>query len=579
MAAGEPKDAEGFLRDAESALLDLSIETQRAEWVQSTYITDDTTALASRAYARLIEATVRLAKEANRYRSAALAPETARRIHLLRTSLSLVAPSEPAAGMELTGLVNAMQAMYATARVPLPGTPEPANLEELERQLASSRDPDVQLAAWTGWHDAARGLRPKFLRYVELANRGAQEVGFSDLGELWRSKYDMPPGSFERETERLWSQVEPLYRALHAYVRRRLAATYGEDRVGGRDPLPAHLLGNMWAQSWVHLYPILAPAGERAAPDLTRVLLDRATTPRQMVEYGERFFTSLGLPTLPASFWERSMFVRPPDRQVVCHASAWDIDFVEDLRIKMCIDVTAEDFRTIHHELGHNYYQRAYAELPFLYRDGANDGFHEAIGDTISLSVTPEYLRKIGLSDGEDPSPSAEIGRLLHRALETIAFLPFGLLIDRWRWRVFDGTIPPERYNRAWWELRRTYQGIAPAVPRGEEEFDAGAKYHVAANVPYARYFLAAILQMQFHRGLAREIGWTGPLHRASIYGHPEAGARLGAMLRMGQSRPWPEALEAVCGEPRLDAGALLEYFAPLRAWLDEENRGAPLGW
>jgi peptidyl-dipeptidase A len=300
--------------------------------------------------------------------------------------------------------------------------------------------------------------------------------------------------------------------------------------------------------------------------------------PLEMVRIGERFFTSLAFDPLPKTFWERSLFVKPRDREVVCHASAWNIDYVDDLRIRMCIDVSAEDFTTIHHELGHNFYQRAYNEQPVVFRDSANDGFHEAVGDTLALSVTPEYLVKIGLLDTA-PAATGDIGLLMRAALVRLAFLPFGLLVDQWRWQVFDGTITPASYTQAWWDLKLKYQGVAPAEPRGEEFFDPGAKYHIPGNTPYTRYFLAGILQFQFHRALAKTAGCTAPLHRCSIYGSREAGQKLKAMLEMGASRPWPEALEALTGQREMDATAMADYFAPLKTWLDEQNKGKTVGW
>jgi peptidyl-dipeptidase A len=575
--SADPGVAE-FLRSAESRLLDLSIEMGRAEWVQQTYVTEDTQLLASRASARLIQATVELAKGSTRFDARSISTEHARKLHLLRVSLPLVAPDNVRETEELTGIVNELQATYAKGRVSLPGHAEPLDLEALGRIQATLRDPAELERIWLGWHAIAVPMRPKFARYVELANRGARELGFADTGAMWRSKYDMPPEAFRRELDRLWHELEPFYRSLHAYVRHRLVARYGPKVVPPEGPIPAHLLGNMWAQTWENLMDVLAPPEGPVEEDLTKILAARNTSPREMVRHAERFFVSLGLAPLPATFWDRSMFSRPADRDVVCHASAWDIDYVEDLRIKMCIDITAEEFRVIHHELGHNYYQRACAPLDYLYRDGANDGFHEAIGDTIALSVTPEYLQKIGLYSTV-PDPSGDIGLLLARALQLVAFLPFGLMIDQWRWSVFDGSIGPDRYNRSWWELRERLQGVAPPKTRDETQFDPGAKYHVPSNVPYMRYFLAHVLQFQFHRGLARAMRWTGPLHRCSIYGSPEAGARFKAMLDLGASRPWPDALEAVSGERAMDANAVLEYFAPLRTWLDEQNRGHPIGW
>ncbi|HTP54090.1 MAG TPA: M2 family metallopeptidase [Thermoplasmata archaeon] len=577
--AGEPRGgATEFLARAEAELLDLSIETQRTDWVYATYITPDSEALASKAYSRLIDRTVRLVKESATYPTTGVSPADVRKLKLLRLSLPLLAPADPKESEELTRLVASMSGTYAKGRHTMAGTSEPVDLQALSRILAESREPAVLRDAWTGWHHVGRAIRPEFERYVPLANRGCRDLGFDDLGALWRSKYDMDPGAFAKEVDRLWTEVRPFYLSLHAYARRRLRERYGADQVPERGPIPAHLLGNMWAQSWEGVYPLLAPETSGPGYDLTRLLVGKGTSPTDMVRYAEEFFVSLGLAPLPATFWERSMLVRPKDREVVCHASAWDIDFVDDLRIKMCIEITGEDFGTIHHELGHNYYQRAYGHLPFLFRDSAHDGFHEAIGDTVGLSVTPEYLVRIGLLAAAPPE-SGDLGLLLERALEKVAFLPFGLAVDRWRWDVFSGAIAPKEYNRTWWEIRERYQGVAPPGARGEEEFDPGAKFHVPANVPYMRYFLAHILQFQFHRALVRTSGAREPLHRASIYGSKAAGDRLRAALEMGQSREWPDALEALTGERRMDASALLEYFAPLRRWLDEQNRGAPVGW
>jgi peptidyl-dipeptidase A len=371
--------------------------------------------------------------------------------------------------------------------------------------------------------------------------------------------------------ERLWQQVKPLYDSLYTYTRHKLSQKYGKEVVPEDGPIPAHLLGNMWAQSWSNIYPLLAPATGGRGYDLTQILKGRNTDPKQMVRYGESFFTSLGFEQLPTTFWERSMLTKPVDHEAVCHASAWDIDFEKDVRLKMCIQINEEDFTTVHHELGHNYYQMAYSKQPFLFRDSANDAFHEAIGDTIALSVTPAYLKQIGLID-RTPESGADIGFLLSRALDKVAFLPFGYLVDQWRWKVFSGEVGPADYNKAWWDLRAKYQGVAPPASRSEQDFDPGAKYHVASNTPYARYFLAAILQFQFHRALCREAGFNGPLYQCSIYGNKKAGERLKEMLAMGLSKPWPDALRALTGEDKMDATAIIDYFAPLKTWLDEQN-------
>ncbi len=571
-------EAQAFMDEAERTLLDLATVAGHADWIKSNFITEDTEIVSAREDERAIAATVDLTKRATRFDKLQLPPDLARKFKLLKVALTLATPADPKESAELTQIVSSMEGTYGRGKY-CPGGDQSKclDLEDMTRIMATSRDPNQLLDVWRGWHSIAPPMRQEFARYVELGNKGARELGFADMGAMWRSKYDMPPDAFAKELDRLWEQVRPLYVSLHAYVRSKLREKYG-DIVPADGPIPAHLLGNMWGQEWNNIYPLVAPKDADPGYDLTEILKDRKTDALQMVRYGEGFFTSLGFAPLPKTFWERSLFVKPRDREVVCHASAWDIDYVEDLRLKMCIDITAEDFVTVHHELGHNFYQRAYDRQPFMFRDSANDGFHEAIGDTIALSVTPEYLVKLGLLK-EAPDTSKDIGLLMQKALEKIAFLPFGLLIDQWRWKVFSGQIPPEKYNETWWELRRKYQGIDAPVARSEADFDAAAKYHVAANVPYSRYFLADILQFQFHRALAKMAGCTGPLNRCSVYQNQEAGRRFAAMLEMGQSRPWPDALEALTGQREMDATAIRDYFAPLQKWLDEQNKGKPVGW
>ena len=580
-------DARKFMDDAEQRLLVLSNEAQQASWVEENFITSDTESLAALENERATDEQVRLAKESKRFDAITLPPDLARKMRLLRIGFTLATPADPKESEEVSRLAAELDGMYGKGKYCPPALASSdkkcLDIGDITRIMATSSNPAELLDAWKGWHAISPPMRKDFTRFVELSNQGARELGFRDTGAMWRSKYDMPPDDFAKELDRLWAQVRPLYLSLHAYVRNRLREKYGDAVVPANGPIPADLLGNIWAQDWSNIYPLVAPPGADPGYDLTRILKDRKTQPLDMVRYGESFFKSLGFAPLPATFWERSLFVKPRDRDVVCHASAWDVDSVEDLRIKMCIDITAEDFTTIHHELGHNFYQRAYDKQPFLFRDSANDGVHEAIGDTIALSVTPEYLVKIGLLD-RAPDSSKDIGLLLRRALEKVAFLPFGLLIDQWRWRVFSGETPPDKYNQAWWDLRTKYQGIAPPMERSELDFDPGAKYHVAANVPYTRYFLSFIMQFQFHRALARAAGCPvagsgTPLSRCSIYGSKEAGEKLNKMLEMGLSRPWQEALYEMTGERDLDASAILDYFAPLQKWLDEQNKGKPAGW
>ena len=566
------EDAEKFIADAEKRLLDLNIKAGRAEWVKSNFITDDTEALAAEANESLIGATTELAEQARRYENLDISPELKRKLKLLKLSLTLPAPKDPAERNEITKLTAAMEGDYGKGKYCPDGDKGKClSLSDLEQIMGNSRDPEELKRAWLGWHQIAIPIRKDYVRFVELSNKGAKEMGFNDTGAMWRSKYDMEPDAFAAEMERLWQQVKPLYDSLYTYTRRKLSEKYGKEVVAEDKPIPAHLLGNMWAQTWGNIYPLLAPENADRGYDLTQILKSRNTDAKQMVRYGEAFFTSVGFEALPPTFWERSLFVKPADREVVCHASAWDLDYEKDVRLKMCIQINEEDFSVVHHELGHNYYQMAYAGKPFLFRESANDAFHEAIGDTIALSVTPPYLKQLGLID-RVPDERADIGFLLNRALDKVAFLPFGYLVDQWRWKVFSGEVKSTDYNKAWWDLREKYQGIAPPVPRTEQDFDAGAKYHVPANTPYARYFLAAILQFQFHRALCREAGFSGPLYQCSIYGNKKAGEKLKAMLAMGASEPWPAALKAMTGEDKMDATAIIDYFAPLKSWLDEQN-------
>jgi peptidyl-dipeptidase A len=432
---------------------------------------------------------------------------------------------------------------------------------------------------YEGWRTVSPVMKPDYARFAALMNEGAKDLGYADTGALWRSAYDMPPDAFAAETDRLWAQVRPFYENLHCYVRARLNEKYGDAVQPKTGPIKAHLLGNMWSQQWGNISDIVAPKGLPAGVNLDQALVAKGYDPIRMVKTGEGFYTSLGLAPLPQSFWDRSMIVRPEGREVVCHASAWNVDAKDDIRIKMCTKVNGDDFYTVHHELGHNYYQRAYKNQPYLFQDDPNDGFHEAIGDFVGLSaLTPTYLKQVSIIE-QLPPAQADTAFLLDMALDKIAFLPFGLLVDRWRWDVFSGKTPPEQYNARWWQLVNQYQGMVPPSERPADAFDPGAKYHVPGNTPYTRYFLAHIYQFQFHRAACKQAGWTGPLHRCSVYGNKEVGRRFNAMMEMGASRPWPEVLQTFTGETRTDASAVADYFAPLNVWLTQQNRGQRCGW
>jgi peptidyl-dipeptidase A len=556
-----PLTAEGarqFIADVEKDLFDLSVIGGRAQWVNATYINDDTDALAAYFGTIGTEKGVKYAKQSAEYsRVQGLDPDTARKLNILRGGLVLAAPTTSGAAAELNEITTRLQSTYGKGRATHKG--KTITGDDAEALMGDLRNPAELKEIWQSWHEnVGRPMRQDYTRMVEIANQGAKELGYADTGAMWRSNYDMSPEEFSAMYDRLWAETKPLYDQLHCYTRTKLNQKYGNAVQPASGPIRADLLGNMWAQEWGNIYDVVAPKGAGdIGYDLTDLLVKKKVNPTEMVKIGERFYTSLGLPGLPQTFWQRSQIVRPQGREVVCHASAWDLDNKDDLRIKMCTKVNADDFVTIHHELGHNYYQRAYNQQPYLYLNGANDGFHEAIGDFIALSVTPEYLVQI----------------------DKVAFLPFGLLVDKWRWGVFDGSITPANYNQAWVGLKQQYQGITPPVQRSEQDFDPGAKFHIPGNTPYARYFLARILQFQFYKAACDMSGWKGPLHRCSFYGNKEVGQRLDAMLKMGASKPWPDALQAFTGGREMSAKPMLEYFAPLQTWLQEQNRGKQCGW
>ncbi|MES2894788.1 MAG: M2 family metallopeptidase [Pseudomonadota bacterium] len=572
-----PAEAKAFVEKAEAELAAFNQYVARSSWVRATYITEDTQWLEAKATGEQNELVTRYAKQAAKYDGVAVDPVTARKLKLLKLYLVSPAPDRPGAAAELATLSTRLDSTYSSGKFQHGG--KTLTLNDAEDILRTSRDPAELKAVWEGWHSISPLMRTDYAKLAALSNEGAQGLGFKDTGALWRSNYDMDPDAFGAETDRLWKQVEPFYKNLHCYVRARLNDKYGDAVQKRSGPIRADLLGNMWAQQWGNIYDVVQPKAATSSYDLNKLLESRGYDPVKMVKTGEGFYTSMGLAPLPETFWKRSMITRPQDREVVCHASAWNLDDREDIRIKMCTKVNGEDFYTVHHELGHNYYQRAYRDQPFLFKGGANDGFHEAIGDFVGLSaLTPTYLNQIGLLD-KAPGVEEDIPFLLKMALDKIAFLPFGLMVDRWRWQVFSGQTPPERYNDDWLKLRLQYQGLVPPGPRPADAFDPGAKYHVPGNVPYTRYFLAHIYQFQFQRAACRQMGWKGPLHRCSVYGQKEVGAKFNAMMEMGASKPWPEELAAFTGESKTDASTVADYFKPLNIWLTAQNKGETCGW
>jgi peptidyl-dipeptidase A len=576
IAAGETP--EEFVARANRELAEISLDSGAANWVRATYIIEDTAIIAASASERYAEWHSSMVQQALAYEGQDLAPETRRAIDQLKLGTSLPTPSDPAKRKELTRIATELKGMYGAGKY-CRAENDCLSGSELEELMSESRDYDELEEYWTGWRTIAKPMREQYQRYVELANEGAGELGYNDLGEMWRAGYDMSPAEFKDETERLWNQVKPLYDELHCAVRAKLNEHYGDDKVPVSGPMPAHVLGNMWAQEWGFIYDLMEPYPGVSDLDVDSTLKKKNYSPQEMVRSAENFYVSLGMERLPDTFWERSQFTKPRDREVVCHASAWGLDGGNDLRIKMCIKQTYDELRVIYHELGHNYYYFAYRDQPPLFRGAAHSGFHEAIGDTITLSMTPDYLKEVGLLSSAEESEQAVINRQMQMALDRLAFLPFGKLIDEWRWGVFSGEIKPEDYNKAWWDLRLKYQGIVPPSERSEADFDPGAKYHIPNNTSYTRYFLARIMQFQFQRALCEIAGHDGDLASCSIYGSKEAGERFNAMMASGSSEPWQDALEKLTGTREMDASAIIDYFQPLMGYLKEQNAGRACGW
>lgn len=586
------QEAKEFLEKAEKKIVELNAEAARIYWINANFITDDTDWLTSKIGAEGALLSTKLANDAKRFNDLTLPADMARKIDGLKRGSNFPAPDKPGAAKELSTIQTNLNSAYGKGKFKYKSNdPQFAdmyednadaiiNLGQASDIIAKSRDPKELRAVWEGWRKISPPMKNEYSRMVEIINEGSNELGYKDAGALWRSGYDMPADDFTKEADRLWGQVKPLYDELHCHVRAKLNENYGDDIVPLDQPIRADLLGNMWGQSWGNIYDMVVPNPDAPSIDETQLILDAGYDEIEMVKVGEKFFTSLGFDPLPQTFWDRSLFVKPKDREVVCHASAWDIDDKDDIRIKMCIKINSEDFKTVHHELGHNFYQRAYKNQPVYYKDGANDGFHEAIGDMISLSITPDYLVKIGLLDENAvPDASADLNLLMAQAMEKVAFLPFGLMVDQWRWKVFNGEYAPDEYNAGWWELREKYQGLRSPGDRPANAFDPGAKYHIPGNTPYMRYFLAHILQFQFHQAACEIAGVEGPLHRCSIYGNKEVGSRFEGMMKMGSSKPWPEALEAFTGKSKMDGSAIVAYFDPLMTYLKEENKDRTCGW
>ena len=578
-------DVETFLERVELEDKTLGPVASSAYWLQANFITYDSQKVVADYGKRFQLLALERARQASTFDDVEVSEENRRKLNLIKNSFVMPSPLDDTLAGEIANIMAELDAMYGAGQHCF-GEGDCYDLEAFEGVIDNSRDPDELLKAWEGWRNIGTPMKDKYLRMVEIGNLGAKDLGYEGLTDLWFSQYDMPAEEFLAETDRVWDELKPLYDALHCHVRSELSEHYGEEVVSKEGVLPAHVLGNMWGQSWANVYDLVyTPDNPNASSgiDLTKILEEKNIDEIEMTKIAENFFISLGFQSLPDTFWERSLFVKPQDRSVVCHASAWNLDAdANDLRIKMCIERNAEDFSTIHHELGHIFYYQAYnSTQPSVFQSGANDGFHEAVGDLLSLSITPEYYNKIGLiSEAEAKDATSDpISLLMQQALQGVVSVPWTLMLDKWRAGVFSGETSESQLNDSWWELREYYQGIGVPRERGADAFDPGAKYHIPGNTPYTRYYLAQILQYQFHESLCNQMGFEGPLHECSIYDNELAGKKLRAMLSLGQSQEWQVALEALTGTRSLSGKSMLNYYKPLKDWLDVQNTDRTCGW
>jgi len=576
-------DVEAFLQRVELEDKTLGPIVSSAYWIGSNFITYDSQKVVADYGKRYQLLALERARQASAFDGVEVSAENRRKLNLIKSSFVMPSPLDDELAGEISAISAELDAMYGSGQHCF-ADDDCYDLEAFENIIDNSRDPAELLKAWEGWRNIGKPMKEMYLRMVEIGNQGANDLGYDGLTDLWFSQYDMPADEFLDETDRVWEELKPLYDALHCHVRDELSNYYGEDIVSKTGSLPAHVLGNMWGQSWSNIYDLVytPSSSSNSKIDLTSILKEKDIDEIEMVKIAENFFISLGFEPLSESFWERSLFVKPQDHNVVCHASAWDIDSeINDLRIKMCIERNAEDFSVIHHELGHIFYYQAYSHLPDIFQSGANDGFHEAVGDLLTLSITPDYLKKIDMvSEEEARQANADpISLLMQQALDGVVSVPWTLMLDKWRAKVFTGETSSEELNNSWWELREFYQGIGAPADRGADAFDPGAKYHIPGNTPYTRYYLAKILQYQFHESLCTQMGFEGPLHECSIYDNELAGAKLRAMLALGQSQDWQTALEALTGTRELSGKSMLNYYQPLKDWLDIQNAERTCGW
>ncbi|XP_007090142.2 angiotensin-converting enzyme 2 isoform X1 [Panthera tigris] len=582
--------AKTFLEKFNHEAEELSYQSSLASWNYNTNITDENVQKMNEAGAKWSAFYEEQSKLAETYPLAEIHNTTVKRqLQALQQSGSSVLSADKS--QRLNTILNAMSTIYSTGKACNPNNPQECLLLEpgLDDIMENSKDYNERLWAWEGWRaEVGKQLRPLYEEYVALKNEMARANNYEDYGDYWRGDYEeewtdgynYSRSQLIKDVEHTFTQIKPLYQHLHAYVRAKLMDSY-PSRISPTGCLPAHLLGDMWGRFWTNLYPLTVPFGQKPNIDVTDAMVNQSWDARRIFKEAEKFFVSVGLPNMTQGFWENSMLTEPGNSQkVVCHPTAWDLG-KGDFRIKMCTKVTMDDFLTAHHEMGHIQYDMAYAVQPFLLRNGANEGFHEAVGEIMSLSAaTPNHLKTIGLlPPGFSEDSETEINFLLKQALTIVGTLPFTYMLEKWRWMVFKGEIPKEQWMQKWWEMKREIVGVVEPVPHDETYCDPASLFHVANDYSFIRYYTRTIYQFQFQEALCRIAKHEGPLHKCDISNSSEAGKKLLQMLTLGKSKPWTLALEHVVGEKNMNVTPLLKYFEPLFTWLKEQNRNSFVGW
>nr|UJP38391.1 angiotensin-converting enzyme 2 [Taphozous melanopogon] len=585
------EQAKTFLEKFNSEVEVLSFESSLASWNYNTNITDENVQKMSEAGDKLS------AFYEEQYKLAKTYPLQEIQNLTIKRQLQVLQQNDPSVlsadkSKRLNTILNEMSTIYSTGKVCNPNNPQEClllapGLENIMQK--NSSDYNQKLWAWEGWRsEVGKQLRPLYEEYVALKNEMARGNNYEDYGDYWRGDYETlgtdgynySRNQLIEDVERIFAEIKPLYEHLHAYVRAKLMAVY-PSRISPTGCLPAHLLGDMWGRFWTNLYPLTVPFGQKPNIDVTNAMVNQGWDAERIFKEAEKFFVSIALPNMTEGFWKNSMLTEPSDgRKVVCHPTAWDLG-QGDFRIKMCTKVTMEDFLTAHHEMGHIQYDMAYSTQPYLLRNGANEGFHEAVGEIMSLSVaTPKHLKAMGLLPPDFyEDKETEINFLLKQALNIVGTLPFTYMLEKWRWLVFKGEIPKEQWMKKWWEMKRKLVGVVEPLPHDETYCDPASLFHVANDYSFIRYFTRTILEFQFQEALCQTAQHKGPLHECDISNSTEAGSKLLQMLKLGKSEPWTSALEEIVGIKNMDVRPLLNYFEPLFTWLKDQNKNSFVGW